>query len=507
MKSRSYFWVLGVLLVLLLSACRPSLYNQSQLNVDQTMEQIRREKAAEKNNPIVREDPGFYVSTKPTELNTPIWYQKPISLHAKNMPFQLLVSQALGSESIVPSYGAGVNADSLLSLNYSGTVKGALDLLAAKTGYSYKVHDAQLAWSAFETRTFNISFMPGTTAYSVGQSQSGGGGGSSSTPGSGSTGSSSNLNALQDDQFSRLQGELSVWKDLRDTLEQLKSPKGKVVVSEATTTVTVSDYPGNVEAMAAFIAELNKVLNQQVQIAVQVIEIELDNSFNFGVNWQLVGEALKIKYALTAAEATAANVDSSSSGISTLSIGQSSAAILQALSEQGRIRVVTRPTVVTMNNQMASIRITQDTGYLQSVSTTLTQDQSQTALNPGTVTDGFTLYLLPKIQDETVYLQISSTIANLVSMAQQSSAPAGTETSPSSSYQAIQTPTLAQKIFNQRSRIHSGSTLIIAGYKRLRDETRQDDFYGTPALGARGSQSTNVETLVLITPTIIKSDR
>ncbi|WP_048875671.1 hypothetical protein [Candidatus Coxiella mudrowiae] len=78
-----------------------------------------------------------------------------------------------------------------------------------------------------------------------------------------------------------------------------------------------------------------------------------------------------------------------------------------------KIRIVTEPELVTMNNQIASIRITQNVSYVESVRQSLSQNFMTTSITPGSVTDSFTLYVFPKIQNNKVYIQISSTIANL----------------------------------------------------------------------------------------------
>ena len=160
-----------------------------------------------------------------------------------------------------------------------------------------------------------------------------------------------------------------------------------------------------------------------------------------------------------------------------------------------------------MNDQIASIRITQDTGYIQSITSSQFEQYQTTTITPGTVTDGFTLYLLPKIQGDNVYMQISSRIANLLSLQKVSNEPTNVDSHSknNSQFSAIEVPTIASKEFNQRSVVHTGSTLIIAGYKRLRDQTSKAKMFGLTALGGEGAQSSNVETLVLITPTILKS--
>jgi len=120
------------------------------------------------------------------------------------------------------------------------------------------------------------------------------------------------------------------------------------------------------------------------------------------------------------------------------------------------------------------------------------------------VTDGFTLYVLPKIQGDKIYMQISSTLSDLQSIAKADNAPTGTDVSGSTTYTAIQTPTLSQKMFNQRTALQSGQTLIVAGYRRVRDETANAKFFEVSALGGKGAESENVETLVLITPIVLK---
>jgi len=313
----------------------------------------------------------------------------------------------------------------------------------------------------------------------------------------------------QSNQSSSLQASnLSIWNDLEKTLNQLKSKEGQIMVSESTTTVTVRDHVQNVAAMAKYIKSLNALLSREVLVRVTVLEVELDDAFSAGVNWGLVSKVLQQRIVIGGNMATDAQVigNASSSGSSlqgaTLTIGENSQTIINALGQQGKVRVVTQPQVVTMNDQVASIRITQNTGYLQSVSTTVFDNNATSALTPGSITDGFILYVLPKIQDNRVYMQISSSLSTLEGITTQTNQPTGATSN--SSYQTIQTPTISDKQFNQRSVIDSGATLVIAGYKQLKDQTAQSSFFGVDQLGGKGSNSQNIQTLVLITPTILQ---
>ena len=230
-----------------------------------------------------------------------------------------------------------------------------------------------------------------------------------------------------------------------------------------------------------------------------------------GINWDaIVRTFTNFQFIGDLADATTispvAMAGGTTSGIASFMIGKNEhQTFIKALDLQGKVHVVTNPQVVTMNNQMASIRITNDTSYVKSVSTTQTPDAGTTSsITPGTVTDGFTLYVLPKIQGDKVFMQISSTLSDLLSITKADNAPTGTNVKDQTTFTAIQTPTLSQKVFNQRTALHSGETLIVAGYRRVRDETSEAKYFTVAALGGKGSESENIETLVLITPIVLK---
>ena len=521
MKKYLIIWI--ILFSTIIAGCKtPNTYQEANMAVEQTQQQIK-QRETELNAPppaaVVLND--YYVNATPHKFKyQPAWIKQPIQLKADNLPFYIFAQRIVRHAPVTVEFGAELNRNKTISMDYHGTVQGALNQLAAQSDYSYEMNQDRITWSAFETKIFNISFMPGTSNYLVGQTANSANTNTqnnSSNGGSGGTTISTLRGNLGEQQYSNLQGNLSIWKDLNETLNDLKSPDGKIIVSEATTTVTVRDHPANVDAIARYIQQLNKDLSQQVSLKVEVLEIELNKQFNYGINWNLLaknisttigGKLWHTGIALSGSLADDTNLATnlaggiaSGSGLSTLRLGTTNSnTIINALSQQGKLRVVTQPTVVTMNDQMAEIRITQDTGYLQSVSTTsVTNEGTTTSLTPGRVTDGFTLYLLPKIEKNKIYLQISSTISKLTALTKVES---GTDTTTE---QNIQVPTLSEKSFNQRTMLDSGNTLVITGFKQLTDESRKNALFGIDALGGKGAKNQNVQTIVLITPIIINN--
>lgn len=513
-----------VALSTLLSGCGASVISDAKQGVDNVSKQAYDiNQAATKPAPTVVVEHGYYVDTAPVKFDhTPKALRQNVQIHADGMPMDLLLKHTLGDTHLVVTFDNTVSPRKTVTLDYSGSLKGALDQIAEQTGYAYSLSGNHLSWSAFETRTFDISFMPGASSYSLGgkfrdEKQSGEGGDSGKSA------------AAEDEQYSELKGDLSIWKDLQATLDNLKSPKGEVMISQASTTATVRDYPQNVDAIARYIKKLNNILSQEVQLKVRVIELSLSKSFSYGIDWNLLDQKIgSFHFGITgsAGSATTLGAGAASDGLTKLIIGKKNQqAFLQALSEQGRLSVVTQPTVVTLNNQIASIKITQNTTYIKSLTNTVNNTSGGTGsgnstttisstITPGSITDGFILYLLPKIQHERVFLQITSTISSLLSLDKVSTAPpssAAEDASGSSSgdnqntsYQAIQAPTISSKQFNIRARVESGSTLVLAGFQSLRNQSESASPLGIQPLGGQGAEKKNVQTLVLITPVIVK---
>ncbi|MBS0349626.1 MAG: hypothetical protein JSR33_00325 [Proteobacteria bacterium] len=508
MKNSIFKIIIMVCASLLLLSCALPPFQHAYQRVDQSSRQIAADQIAnDERAPPVISRPGYFIDPHPVTLTQdPPWMRRSVTLTARNMPMDLLVSRLLRNSEVNVRYDGTIFSKRPVSLHYSGSVKGALDTIAAKTRYYYSVDKNVLSWSAFETRMFDISFMPGFSTYLVGRSQN-----SSSGFGNAYLGSGEVQSDVNDDQYSSLQAQLSVWEDLRNGLGKLISPEGRFMISESTTTVTVKDHPDNVDSIAKYLNDLNRTLSQQVAIRIEVIDVELKEEYNMGINWDTIIKTFtNFQLLSNLAEATTISpIDAAggtSSAVSRFIIGKNDhQTFINALDLQGKVHVVTNPQVVTMNNQIATIRITNDTSYVKSVSTTQTPEAGTTSsITPGTVTDGFTLYVLPKIQGNRVFMQLSSTLSDLVSITKADNAAVGADVKDNQNVVAIQTPTLTQKVFNQRTAVQSGETLIVAGYRRVRDETRDAKFFTIDALGAKGAESQNIETLVLITPIILQ---
>lgn len=182
-------------------------------------------------------------------------------------------------------------------------------------------------------------------------------------------------------------------------------------------------------------------------------------------------------------------------------------ALINFLQQQGKVSVVTEPRIVCLNNQVGTIRIVTQQGYLASIQNTTvagaggaTNPSITSQLTPGTVVTGLTLYILPKILGDKVYLQVNADISNFVTLQNFSSS---VNTTGNNSASQIQAPVITQKQFNQRSVIGSGDTLILSGFRQANNTTGAMQFFNSTDLGGRGAEQKDSETIVLITPIIL----
>lgn len=535
--SKKIFLFCTTVIFLSLNGCYQykKVYNQTEGNVAEVA--LRTEQARKMSDAAIKPIPslvvneGLYVDKTPISLaRQPSWLKNRIVLHGQELPFsyysRTIVNE--GARNVLTHYQLGLDPSVNVAMNYSGSLQGALDLLAAKTGYIYVVNGNDIYWQAYVTKTFDIAFMPGSSDYMMGKAS---GSSSISSQGSKGPGSSNTVTAIIDDssaaQYSNLKATLSVWKDVENSVKQLLSPEGKVMVSEATTSVTIRDRPANVRLAGKFIANLNANLSKQVLVKVQVLTVTLNNSFNYGIDWTAVKHTLGSNFLLNANYGTPISVTNlgpfattapfpgtgvaGQPGLSQVGVqnpGHSTGvtAIINALSQQGKVAVVTEPRVVALNNQVSVIRIVNQEGYLASVENTTVAGVAgggsagtiTSQLTPGTLITGLTLYILPKIMGNKVFLQVNADLSNKISIDTISSGQTGNTTAP-----VIQVPRLTQKQFNQRSVIGSGDTLILSGFRQIQNAASAMQLFDSQALGGKASLQDNTETILLITPIIL----
>jgi type IVB pilus formation R64 PilN family outer membrane protein len=386
----------------------------------------------------------------------------------------------------------------------SGNFKGLLDAVASRFGVSWKYGDGAIDFFLTEARTFQISSVPGDSAFSANVVSgatstggvSGGAGGSGGANGGGGGGSSSGINA-NNSQNTTVAARLSVYSSIESTIKAMLSQHGKVTASPATGAITVIDTPESLNRIAAYVENENKMLSRQVVINVTVLSVSLSDSDAYGINWNLVYNTLNRQYGITNRFATTTGSTQFSASVIGSSQFAGSSAVIEALSKQGKVRRQTTASVVTLNNQPVPVQVAKQTSYLQSSQTSVVaQVGTVTTLTPGIITSGFNMSILPYVlANGTVMLQFSSDLSTLRQIR-----------SIESTGSKIEMPEIDTRNFLQRVAMKSNETLIISGFEQT-DENLDNQGVGHPknlVLGGSANASRDKEIIViLITPSTV----
>lgn len=404
-------------------------------------------------------------------------------------PFMQMTPPPIPGGPLPPSVTTGLPSGGV-QLSYTGNLTGFMDLACARFGVSWEYRNSQVVIFRTITKTFVVYALPGdTTLDSKISNQSAGGAGGVAAASSNSTHNTG----------VSVSG-LSVWSALDQSIKGMLSSQGKVSVTPATGTVTVTDVPYVVDRVSKFVEEQNKSLGRQVMINVRVLSVSLTDMDDYGINWGLVYNSISNSIGVTFASNFTADIAASALKLSVLPTTKGvlggSNAIISAISQQGRVSLVTSASVTTLNNQAVPVQVGRQTAYLASSSTTTTANVgSTTSITPGVVTTGFSMNLLPHVlEDGRLLLQYAIDISSLDRMV-----------TVSSGGSSIQTPEVQTRNFMQRVAVRSGETLVLSGFEQTDDNattqglgSAQNTWLGG---GVKGNKKRDI-IVVLITPQV-----
>lgn len=465
---------------------------------------------------LITKETGLQVIVAPDALNPGILSSKSAGTTARGAaqavpdPDSLAGLLPNGMAGAMPgsasSFDLGLGSGGLISgLNYNGKTSGLLNQATSRLGLSWHF-DPELQGvriTYFDTRTFDVwtfgdELEIESTVKSGLLTSTGNGDSGSSTSSGGATGESGS------NQSTKSTYKTSLMSDIESNVKAMLSmqPPGRLYLSRSNGTLTVSDRPEVLNRISAYLKDTNRSITRQVLFNVKVYEVNFSDSDQTAVNWSAVYKSISGKWGFglsnTVAGISSEAISASGSILDTSSSPWAgSKAVVQALSEQGRVSEVRSPSVTTLNLQPAPIQIGNVQSYVASSSTTTTASVgSSTALTPATITSGFNMMLLPKLLDkENMLLMITLSI---------SSKPIFKDFESNDS--KVQTTDYDTKNVAPKVRLRSGETLILTGFDENGDDARKSGV-GSPSffgLGGGRTRSTSHSALVvLVTPIVL----
>ena len=425
-----------------------------------------------------------------------------------------------------------------ISLNIKDvTVFEALEAIRELYGYEYKVDAARIYIQpvSLQTRLFQVNYLTGQRAGASMLRVSGGSVGDASSSTTGGTDTSSTAGARQESSKVTMTSSADFWEELSKSLIAIVgNEKGRsVVISPMSGVIVVRAMPDELKNVAAYLKASQVSIERQVIIEAKIVEVQLNDSFQSGVNWAVFknGPNSRTSAGLLSPGASLSTTGPITNGTTTSTPGtnlslagtgasvagslfglafQTSnfAALLDFLETQGNVHVLSSPRIATLNNQKAVLKVGTDEFFVTEISGG-TQATANVAGTAPTVKvqpffSGIALDVTPRIdQNNEIILHVhpSVSLVTTVNKTLDMGTTIGTYNLPLAASSISETDSIVRAL--------NGQIVAIGGLMR---QATFDDQSGLPGLpktlfGQTSKRTEKRELVILLKPTVVDNDK
>jgi MSHA type pilus biogenesis protein MshL len=254
--------------------------------------------------------------------------------------------------------------------------------------------------------------------------------------------------------------------------------KANFVLNRLSGTVMVTASKNDLQKVEKFLTSLKKVLNRQVLIEARIVEVQLSEGLEYGIDWIAVGEWLGVG-TTTLSTNLFTSVVSAGQPFFEFSITENDnlTLLLKALAEQGTVRTLSNPRVNILNGRTAMLSVGRNTTFISRVESTTTSDISSTTtftVDTSSILSGIMFGLVPYIDsNQEVTLTITPILTNLINLESEIIG------SGSGSVE-IKLPTVDLREMSTTVKVLNGQLIIIGGLINRQESLNEDKI---PILG------------------------
>jgi len=426
------------------------------------------------------------------------------------------------------------------------TIPEVMEVLRDVYGYesSLKGNLYQVLPRRMQSRIFQVNYL---NVKRVGKSQTRVSSGqitqpsakSTSTNNTNNTTTTSNNETTSELSGSRVetQSEADFWSEIRVALEAIigNANGRRVIINPQSGVVVVRALPSEIRDVSQFLGTTQDVVERQVILEAKIVEVELSDGFQSGINWTALGRPGEGKTVLgaqsgggsifsgtgvTGTAGSAVNLqpgvapftgiaDTALGGVFSLALNLNDfTAFIELLETQGNVQVLSSPRVSTINNQKAVIKVGNDEFFVTGVTNTTVTGTSTTSSPTVTLTpffSGIALDVIPQIdQDDNVILHIHPTVSEVLEQVKSFTIDGQVQSLPLARSSVRESDSIVRAKSNQ--------IIVIGG---LMQNTSRDRVGATPVLGSLpviGSlfnhtveSSTKSELVILLRPIVVNT--
>ncbi len=277
----------------------------------------------------------------------------------------------------------------------------------------------------------------------------------------------------------------------------------RIIINPMAGTITVTAPPFKLNEVAAFIHAFESSVQRQVLIEAKIVDVSLTKESQFGIDWSSV---IKIKNLNLGVAQTLSSV--AQSGVQfTLSGGSNQVnAVLRALQTQGTVNVLSSPSVSTLNNQPAIMRVTTEEIIFTATRQPILGPNGGTigfnnTVTPQQISVGIVLSVLPQIgADNTITMNVRPHVNGIVR----------TAVYVSDDGNSSSVPVLEERETDTMVRMRAGETVVIGGLmqnKITQNKSGVPGLRNLPIFGKLFESTHEVQTkselVIFITATIV----
>lgn len=240
----------------------------------------------------------------------------------------------------------------------------------------------------------------------------------------------------------------------------------RLILNPSAGTVLVSGTPSQLRDIKTYLDTFQSAIQRQVRIEAKFVEVTLSRQYQLGIDWQAIQSLTKLQ--LNTGTGSGVKLSFGDPGGQTVTITD----VLDALETQGDVRVLSSPSVSTLNNQRAVFNVTTDEVFFALTRQPVATPSGvifTTNVETQPVAVGIVMDVVPQIsRDNTITMNVRPMVTSLVR----------TETLNEAGVQA-QAPVVDRRDLDTMVRVRDGETIVIGGLIQRRIEKNR---IGVPLL-------------------------
>ncbi|HGF5099994.1 TPA: pilus (MSHA type) biogenesis protein MshL [Vibrio parahaemolyticus] len=310
--------------------------------------------------------------------------------------------------------------------------------------------------------------------------------------------------------------ESDFWPMLQQAVANLiGSGKGQsVVVTPQAGVITVRAFPDDIREVREFLGVSQERMQRQVILEAKILEVTLSDGYQQGINWSNLSASIGNSGSIIVNRPASALPPLDAIG--TLLGGQTNVtisdgnfeAVLNFMSTQGDLNVLSSPRITAANNQKSVIKVGTDQYFVTELSSNAGNGENSNAVPEVELTpffSGISLDVTPQIDNKgNVFLHVHPAVIEVTEEVKQLNL--------GGQFQNIQLPLAKSSIRESDSviRAKDGDVVVIGGLMKQQnvEQVSKVPFFGdVPALGHLFRNTSNVtqktELVILLKPTVV----